>query len=257
MSISALILTKNEEEMIEDCLRQLDFVDEIIVLDTGSKDKTVDLAKKYTKSVFQTSDSDFDKNRTLLAKTAKSDWLLYVDADERLTKELKTEIKQVINKSDCSAFHFPRKNIILGKWLRHGGWWPDYVPRLFKKAKLKQWSGRVHESPNIEGDFGYLKNPLLHYTARNLGEMLAKSIVWGQIEAELYNTHQMSKVTVFKITKAMTWEFIKRFVIKRGFLDGFVGFIEALYQATHRAIIFTYLWEIQNDVNQKYKRFNA
>lgn len=257
MSISALILAKNEEEMIEDCLKQLDFLDEIIVLDTGSKDRTIDIAKKYTKSVIKSSVSDFDKNRTALARMAKSDWLLYLDADERLTQELITEIRQVINKSDYSAFNFPRKNIILGKWLRHGGWWPDYVPRLFKKSKFIEWKGRVHESPIIEGKFGYLKNPIEHFTARNLGQMLEKSIVWGQIESELYNNHKYYKVTIFTIIKAMTYEFLRRFVIKKGFLDGLVGFIESLYQSTHQAIVLTYLWEIQNDVKQKYRKLAA
>jgi len=275
MSISALILTKNEEEMIEDCLKQLDFADEIIVLDEDSEDSTVQLAKKYTKLVFKSPVSGFDKNRSLLANMAKSKWLLYVDADERLTKELTSEIKQAIKDprfsaylgpqsepsrtrtAECSAFYFPRRNIILGKWLKHGGWWPDYVPRLFKKDKLKEWQGQVHESPQVDGKFGYLKFPLEHITAKNLSEMLTKSTVWGQIEAELYYRNHHPKVTSLKIIKAMTFEFIGRFFLKMGFLDGVVGLIEAVYQSTHQAIVLTYLWEIQNNVKQRYQDFNT
>ena len=136
MKISALILTKDEEEMIDDCLKQLSFADQIIVLDQNSRDKTVGIARKYTKDIFETKEEGFDKNRNTLAKMAKGDWLLYVDADERLNETLVKEIKTAIYEDKYAAYYFPRKNIILGKWLRHTGFWPDYVPRLFRGTNL-------------------------------------------------------------------------------------------------------------------------
>ncbi|MDP2632918.1 MAG: glycosyltransferase family 2 protein, partial [Candidatus Curtissbacteria bacterium] len=148
--ISALVLAKNESDIIGNCLKQLAFADEIIVLDQNSTDDTIKIAKKYTDKVYAES-LPFDKARNALASYAKGDWLLYVDADERLDNILVEEIKEAVKKSEFAAYYIPRKNMILGKFLRHGGWWPDYVPRLFKKEKLTGWQGRIHESPKVDG----------------------------------------------------------------------------------------------------------
>lgn len=285
MKLSALVLTKNEEEMIEKCLTQLKFADEIIVLDQNSEDKTAEIARRYTNKVITSNSQDFDKNRQILKEAASGQWLLYVDADERLSEELIREIKNKISNDDfaayldpqsrvlsllaslrlrngskdrgtktaeCSAFYFPRKNIVLGKWLKHGGWWPDYVPRLFKKDKLITWKGWVHESPQVIGQFGYLKTPIEHYTARNLTKMLEKSINWAQIEARLFLKTSHPNVTVFHLIKSLFVEFFSRYITRLGFLDGQVGLIESIYQALHRSIILTYLWELQNNAKQKF-----
>src|SRR3989344_2976305 len=150
MKISALILTNNEQEIIGDCLKQLKFVDEIIVLDQNSQDTTLEIAGQYTDRIYKTATEDFAKNRKTLASFAKGDWLLYLDADERLSQDLIAEIKNAIRRDRYSAFYFPRKNIIFGKWLRHTGFWPDYVVRLIKRSKLVSWQGKVHESPKIK-----------------------------------------------------------------------------------------------------------
>src|SRR3989344_3470764 len=115
-----------------DYLKQLDFVDEIIVLDQFSSDETADIAQKYTNKVLKTNNIDFDKNRMLLASEAKGEWLLYVDSDERISTDLRKEILEAVEKNKISAYFIPRKNYILGKWLKHGGFWPDYVPKLFQ-----------------------------------------------------------------------------------------------------------------------------
>src|SRR3989344_1168929 len=175
MKLSVLILIQNEEEMIEDCLKQLSFADEIIVLDQNSVDSTVKIAKKYATKILATNFSDFDKNRNLLAKEAKGEWFLYLDADERLTQDSVGEIKKAIGNGRYSAFYFPRKNIILGRWLKHGGWWPDYSPRLFKKKNLVTWKGKVHESPEIHGQFGYFENPIEHLSGCSLSQMFNKT----------------------------------------------------------------------------------
>ena len=257
MKLSALILTKNEQDIIEECLKQLDFVDEIIVLDQNSTDDTVKIAQKYTPNIFS-QNLPFDKARNFLADCAKGKWLLYVDADERLTKELKSEINHSIKDPkfslECAAFYFPRQNMILGKFLKHGGWWPDYVPRLFKKEKLKKWQGAVHESPLVEGPIGYLKSPLIHLTARSISQMFEKSTKWAKIEADMNFEGGASKVTIPKVQKALISEFVSRYIIKLGLLDGFVGLVESMYQAYHKAMVLTYLWEMQNDAEGKFKK---
>ena len=254
VKISALILTKNEEDLISDAINQLDFVDEIIVLDQSSQDKTVERARKFTDKIARTTSEDFAKHRNLLASHAKGEWLLYVDCDERLTESLAREIQDATKNLKFSAYYTPRQNFLLGKWQKHGGWWPDYVPRLIKRKSLIAWQGKVHESPKIEGEFGYFKNPLVHLTARSMSQILEKSIKWAKIEAQLYHKSTNPKVTIARITKGAIWEFISRYFLKLGFLDGTIGAISAIYQSLHRAMIFTYLWELQNDAKQKFAK---
>lgn len=252
MDISALILVKNEQEMIEDCLKQLDFVDEIIILDQDSSDKTVEIAKKFTQKIYKTKTNTFDKNRETLATYAKSQWLLYLDADERIGESLLSEIKKAVAQNRYQAFYFPRKNIILGKYLKHGGWWPDYVPRLFKRTALKGWHGVLHESPEVDGQFFYLKNPLTHLTARSLNKMFEKTIKWAKIEADLAHIAHHPKVTAPKVIAAFVREFFQRYVLKLGFLDGFVGLIQSVYQGLHKAAVLVYLWELQNNTQERF-----
>lgn len=255
MKLSALILAKNEQDMITGCLSQLDFVDEIILLDQNSYDNTVKIAKKYTSKIYE-DNLPFDSARNALAAYAKGQWLLYLDADERITSDLKKEIISKVIDKQCkdSAFFLPRQNMILGKFLKHGGWWPDYVPRLFKVEKLIKWQGPVHESPQVDGKFGYLKSPLIHLTARSMTKMLQKSAKWAKIEAELYFEKGQSIVTMPKVLKTIVFEFVERYFVKLGFLDGFVGLVESVYQAYHKAMILTYLWELQNDAEGKFKK---
>lgn len=252
--ISALVLAKDEEDRIADCLSQLNFVDEIIVLDQNSQDKTVEIAKRFKAIILNSQDENFANNRNILANKATNDWLLYVDADERLSKELVGEILSAIKNQKYSAYYVPRKNKILGTWLKHGGWWPDYVPKVFEKSKLLNWSGSIHESPHVSGDFGYLKHPLIHITAPNFNHMFIKTIKWAKIEAELNYQANSPKVNSAKVLFSFFKEFGKRYFIKLGFLDGKVGLIESLYQAYHRAIVLVYLWELQNNTFEKYKK---
>ena len=251
MTISALVLAKNEEEMIEGCLKQLTFADEIIIVDQDSVDNTLKIARKYTDRIFKSTANDFAQNRNTLKDKAKSKWLLYVDADERLPQELIREIKIAISKNDFSAFYIPRKNYVLGKWVRYGGWWPDYAPRLFKKSKLEKWEGVVHESPVISGKISYLKTPIEHLSARSMSQMFLKSIKWAKIEADLFLKHGHRQVGITSILKSSAFEFVRRYILKLGFLDGVVGLIEGIYQSLHQAMVLTYLWEAQNKKNRR------
>lgn len=253
MKISALVLAKDEQEMIADCLRQLEFADEIIVLDQNSQDRTVAIAKRYTDKIFKTTSWDFSKNRNYLKDLAQNMWLFYIDADERIDQAQVEKIKEATD-GPYSAYYFPRKNFILGKWLKHGGWWPDYVPRLFKKDKLIGWMGPVHESPKIEGEFAYIDLPIKHLSARTVSQMFTKTIKWAKIEAELFYKANHRKVTVLRVLRSMLTEFVNRFFIKKGFFDGKIGLVQSVYQSLHWAIIFVYLWEIQNKTQVKLKK---
>lgn len=254
LPISALILAKNEQDSIGDCLKQLDFVSEIILLDQQSSDKTVKIARKFTDKILTTKSGDFSKNRNILKEAANNDWILYIDADEKFSENFVSEISQAIVDGKNSAYFFPRKNIILGKWLKYGGWWPDYVPRLFKKSNLITWFGQIHESPKVKGTTGYFTSPLIHLTAPDISHMLTKTIKYAKIEANLHNIANHPKVNIPKVIYASLREFTRRYFLKLGFLDGTVGLIEAIFQAYHAAVVLVYLWELQNHTLEKYKK---
>src|SRR3989344_639444 len=218
-----------------------------------SSDETANIAQKYTNKVLKTKNIDFDKNRILLASEAKGKWLLYVDSDERISSDLRKEILEAVEKNKISAYFIPRKNYILGKWLKHGGFWPDYVPKLFQKSKLRGWTGKVHESPVFSGESSKLVNPLEHLSARSLNQMLEKTIKWAKIEAELARKSNHPKVNIARVIKSFINEFISRYVLKLGLLDGVQGLIQALFQAYHRSIMLVYLWEKQSNTEEEFK----
>ena len=188
--ISVIVIARNEEKNLHDCLKTVDWVDEIIVVDDGSEDKTVEIAKNYGARVFEKTGGSFSELRNKGAKESYGEWLLYIDADEKVTPLLREEIKSKIQarsaklrlipsakrqsmlNSKFVAYAVPRKNILLGKEMKYGGWWPDYVLRLIKKDSLKAWVGELHEQPEVRGEIGKLENPLIHNTHRNLTEMV-------------------------------------------------------------------------------------
>lgn len=246
--ISAIIITKNEAKMLPSCLKTLKWVDEIIVVDAQSEDETVTLAKKFAAKIVTVPDgTDYSTSRNIGQKTATGDWLFYVDADERITSELKKEILSTICdlRSKIYSYKLSRQNIMLGQWLKHGGFWPDYVHRLFHKDALIKWTGKLHESPTVKGEIGTLTHPIKHYTARTIRMALAKSARWAPIEAQLLYQANSPQVIWWKLIKVFFQKLFSVWIIKAGFLDGTRGFILAFIQATHQMSVLTSLWELQ------------
>lgn len=244
--ISGIIIAKNCENLIGDCLESIDWIDEIIVVDDHSIDKTVEVAKNYKGVRVVEAEGDFSKKRNIGAKEASGEWLFYIDADERVTPLLKKEIKNVIKKeTKYSAYAIPRRNILLGHEMHHGGWWPDYVLRLIKKEKFISWKGKLHEQPEVKGRVGKLKNPLPHITHRSLSEMVAKTNEWSNIEARLLYKSGHPKMAWWRFVSVAFREFWYRGIKKMGFLDGTVGVIEIIYQMFSRMITYAKLWELQ------------
>ena len=248
MKISAIIITKNEEEMLPGCLKSLSWVDEIVVVDADSHDKTIAIAEKIgAKVVSVSAGTDYSTSRNEGKKAAKGDWLLYVDADERVSSELRKEIHKLTNKdSQKISYKLPRKNIMLGKWIKHGGFWPDYAHRLFPKNELVKWTGKVHESPTVKGQVRLLKPYLTHYTARSISSALHKSSQWSQIEAKLLRDAGSPHITWWRIIKGFKFKLFELLIYKKGLLDGTRGFILAYIQAFHEASILVNLWHLQN-----------
>jgi glycosyltransferase involved in cell wall biosynthesis len=245
VSISAVVIAKNEEEMIEECLKSLSWADERLVIDNASSDKTTEIAKKMGASVFKYSKKSFSRLRNIGLKKAKSRWILYIDADERVTSELRQEILATISNPKAPAYAIPRKNIILGREMIHGGWWPDYVKRLFVKSGLLGWEGELHEEPKFEGGLLHLKKPIVHIKHSSLSEMVEKSNEWSLIEAKLLFESNHPPMVWWRFLRIMISELFYRLIILRGFLDGPEGVIYSFYQSWSRFLTYAKLWEMQ------------
>lgn len=253
--ITGLVIAKNEEEKINECLKSLNWVDELIVVDDSSIDKTAKIAKnckaivyKYTKH-----EDSYAKKRNFALSKAKGDWILYVDADERVTPELQKEIQNTLahhaepdSASSFSAYAIPRKNIIFGREFKHSGQRPDYVKRLFKKDNLKGWKGDLHEEPVLkEENLGHLKNSLIHLKPDDLSVMIDKTNWWSEIEAKLMYDLSHPPMNIPRFTTAILRETWKQFIIYKCFLDGIPGIIYGTYQVYSRFISYAKLWEMQ------------
>lgn len=245
IKISGVVITKNAEEMIADCLDSLSFCDEVVIIDNKSEDRTREIAEKMGAKVVEYSSDDFSDMRNMGLRKATHDWILYVDADERLTKELALSIKhQVLNieNNNFSAFRIKRKNFYFGN---HE--WPyiEHLERLFKKDKLEGWHGKLHESPKIKGNVGELDGYLLHYTHRDLRSMLAKTIKWSKVEAELRYRTNHPKMTWWRFPRVMLTAFFDSYIRQGGWKIGAVGLIESMYQSFSIFVTYARLWEMQ------------
>ncbi|MBI2028376.1 MAG: glycosyltransferase family 2 protein [Candidatus Levybacteria bacterium] len=245
--ISGIVVVKNEEDMIADCLDSISFCDEMIVIDGGSEDRTVEIAKKMNAKVFKYISSDFSKIRNFGLKKSTGEWVLYVDADERVSPLLNEEVVKSIgnleNKYD--GYFIKRKNFYLGTSDKNE--WPyiESLERLFRKDKLEGWYGRLHESPKINGELGHLDGYLLHYTHRDLSSMIEKTIEWSQIEAELRLNSGHPKMTWWRFPRVMLITFLDSYIRQKGWRIGTIGLIESLYQSFSIFITYARLWEMQ------------
>jgi len=246
MGISAIVIARNEEAKIGECLESLSWVDEIILIDTGSTDNTLEVAKNFNvKVVLYEGKGSFSNWRDKGRKEASGDWIFYIDADERVTPLLRKEVKSVITQNKFTAYARPRRNFIFNKEFKFGGQYPDYNIRLFKRDGLTGWKGDLHEEPIFKGELGYLKNPIVHLKHDNLSEMVDKTNKWSEIEAKLMFEAGHPPMNIPRFMTAMFREFWLRMIRQTAFLDGSLGIIYALYQVYSRFISYAKLWEMQ------------
>ena len=248
--ISVVIATKNEEANIKDCLESVKWADEIVVVDDESRDRTVEITREYTSNIItNNSRGVFHVNKNLGIERSNGDWILSIDADERVTPELACEIKDVVEKTYKLGFYISRKNYFLGKWIRGCGWHPDYIIRLFRKGSAK-WPLEVHDVPSIKekDKAGYLQAPLIHITIVSLEQHSNKFAQYTmKLAQEEYDKGTRITNTNFLflfVVKPLGW-FVRKYFFMRGYIDGFKGLFISISSA--RTIFTTYakLWDMQ------------
>lgn len=247
MKLTVIILTKNEEVMIKDCFFSISgLADEIIVIDDESTDRTLEIAKSFNTQIYIHKKLNFADQRNFGLSKASGDWILYLDADERLTPELKIEINNIISNQPTSQlitsnYYIHRRNFYLNRP------WPyiEKIQRLFKKENLKDWYGDLHETPHVTGETGTLKNNLLHYTHRDITSMLKKTIEWSKVEAQLRYEAGHPPIVWWRFLRIMATEFWKYYIRQNGWKAGTMGLVESLYQAFSIFITYARLYEMQ------------
>lgn len=254
--ISAIILTRNEEERIKACLESIKWVDEIILVDDGSTDKTLDIAKEYQAKIYSRDLDSYAKQKNFATSKASGDWLLYIDSDERVLAPLKEEIEKITSSPDpASAYAVSRRNIIYGQEEKYGPYFPDWVIRLIKKDQFKEWGGDVHEQPVFNGTLGYTKNSLIHLTHRGIDQIILKDLRWSKIDAKLRFEPGHPKMSSWRFLRILFTELYNQGIKRRGFFAGTVGTIDALMQTFSLVLSYIRLWEMQQgkSLNKQYE----
>ncbi len=255
MKLTVIIICRNEEQLIETCLESVKWADEIIILDNSSTDQTKEIAKKYTNKIFSYTDQDFSSLRNKGAEKAGSDWILYIDSDERVLSPLKNEIMETIESGQYSALALSRKNIIFGKEVNYGPYKKDWVIRLLKKSDFESWIGKIHEYPKFKGKLGYSKNSLLHLTHRDLDQIVLKSLEWSKIDAKLRFESSHPKMSGWRFIRILLSELFNQLIKREGLFNGEIGTMDSILQTFSMFMSYVRLWQMQQSktLKQRYK----
>ena len=250
--LTAVVLTRNEASNISDCLDSLSWADGLVVLDSLSTDETVELARAKGAVVFQHPFHDYASQRNKGLEMVESDWIFFVDADERATPELAREVREVIANRPETGWWVPRRNYIFGKWIRHTGWYPDYQLRLLKRDKARYDPTReVHEVVILEGAAGHLQNTLTHYNYHTVRQFLDKQRVYTNYEASILFSQGIRPKSRNFILQPLR-EFWRRYVAWQGYLDGGHGLLLSTLMAYFNWVMYVrlrQLWKAR-DVTQ-------
>lgn len=248
-TISAVIMTKNYENLVEGTLKSVaGWVDEIVVLDGFSTDRTVEVCRRYTDKVFQNrwDGKRFCTERNLGTEKATSDWCLHIDPDERATPRFRDAVLDILKKgTPHSAFEFRKKNFFFGHWMRHGGW-HHYSLHLFRRGKAR-YEGFIHESLKVDGTVGRLEAPVEHYPFTSFSQFIRRHNFYSEREAdEEWDTHgRLPQKDIFYQLKVMPLKrFFKFYIKKKGFLDGIYGFFFSVLYAWVHFINWAKYWEL-------------
>ncbi len=255
IKLSVVLATYNEERNIARCLGSvLGLADEIIIVDGKSTDDTVKIANQYKAKIIlvENNPTHFHAQKKLAIDSARGEWILQLDADECLTPELVNEIKGHLrggrmDSSEVNGYWLPRKNYFLGRFLEKGGQYPDYTMRLYRNGKGNLEARDVHEQAKVDGEVGYLKNPMLHYGTPDFENYLLRNNKYTSLMAEQFAEHNVP-ITLVSALNHLTIlplkEFIWIYFRHRGYVDGFPGFVFALFSGLRFAIAYIKYWQV-------------
>jgi glycosyltransferase involved in cell wall biosynthesis len=241
--LSAAIITKDEEANIERCLKALSFADEIVVVDSGSTDRTIEICKQYGCRVVRTGWMGFGRNKQMAVDSASNDWVLSIDADEEVTPELAREIEAVLSGDSIrSGYKIRWLSCYLGKWIRHSGWGSKYKLKLFDRTKGRFTDDMLHETVNLDGEAGRLKAVLRHYTYPDLDAVARKAQAYADMAAgEMYS--EGKRASLADAYLHAFWTYLKTLFFNLGFLDGWMGHVLATNTAYAVFLKYLRLWE--------------
>lgn len=248
--ISVILIVKNEQDKIAECLQSVKWADEIVVIDAHSEDQTVKLCQQFTDKVTISDWAGFGPQKNKALALATQPWVLSVDADERVSLALKQEIMQIIRNSDSDeGYEIPRQSNYCGQWIKHSGWSPDFVLRLFKRQNARFSDDTVHERVllNADASIGQLKNPLQHFPFDNLEQVLDKINFYSSAWAQDKHKQKVSS----SLTKALlhsAWSFSRTYFIQKGFLDGQAGLMLAISNAQGTYYKYAKLAKLSQDL---------
>lgn len=232
MKLSVIVITRNSEAIIRRCLESASWADEIVVVEHGSTDRTAEICRELGAKVHQTPDwPGYGRQKNRALDLASGDWVLSLDSDEWITPELRAEIERVIAApGEKVAFAMPRRSSFCGRFMRHSGWWPDYVNRLFRRGTARFSEDHVHERLIVSGPRGRLRQHVMHEAVTDLDQMLTKMNVYSTTSAQMF--HQRGRRA--SIATALLhgwWAFTRTYFLRAGFLDGREGLMLAIANA--------------------------
>ncbi len=227
--ISVFIIVYNEEEAIERCLESVSWADEIIIVDSCSQDKTVEICKRHTDKIYQREFSDFADMKNFALSKVSNEWALSIDADEECTQELRAKIEEILNKPDTEVdgFFIKRKSRIFDRWFRFAGTQNDYQMRLFR-AKAARYFQPIHEKVTISGKTSCIREPMLHYTYDTMADYMERLDRYTSLEAEFLFTKKEGFI-LLKLICLPFFRFVNLYVLNQGFRDGIQGFLFSVF----------------------------
>lgn len=243
--LTVTVIAWNEEERLRACLESVTWADEIVVVDAESADKTVQIAREFTDKVSVRAWPGFANQKNFAIEQATCDWVLSLDADERVTPELRERIRAIIkNEGPADGYAIPRRNIFWGRWVRHGGLYPDYQLRLFRRTAGRFVENAVHESVTITGQVERLAEPMLHHSYRDLEDFVRRSNRYSTLSALDWIRRGRRAGLPSLVTRPLG-RFFSMYIVHGGFLDGWRGFVLAVLYTEYVFLRMAKVWEAQ------------
>ncbi len=246
VSLSVVVITKNEQMHIKECLESVKWADEIIVVDDSSTDKTIEIAQNYTDRIFERKMDIEGRHRNWAYAQARHHWVLSLDADERVTPQLKEELMQMVqDPGEFKGFAIPRRNYIGKYWVRYGGWYPSAQLKLFRKEDFRWEEAEVHPRAELQGAWTSLKNDLIHYSYKDFADYLNKMNTQTTLEAQKW-IRDKRKMSLGKAIWRTYDRFMRSFFRKKAYKDGFVGFIISIFAGLYQILSYAKYWEMKS-----------